>query len=197
MISRSITLGVILVLLLTVTLSVYSDTSKHDKDVELSSIPGIRNGDSGLLWKRVDNRKDRPNALVYFPTLVLGTAVIYNLPGVNRSLCLRGETLAAIFNGNITWWNDRQIVATNPGVKLPSSRIRLLNRDDENGTSSLLSLYLSRATISSSALISLSTHHPSPRTVSVHNEQQMIAKIQGMPYADRFCRFLFGARRRG
>ncbi|MGA7770422.1 MAG: substrate-binding domain-containing protein [Candidatus Sulfotelmatobacter sp.] len=186
---RGITLGVIPVLLLTVTLSVYSDTSKHDKEVELSSIPGIRNGDSGLLWKRADNRRDQPNALVYFPTLVFGTAVIYNLPGVRGSVCLRGETLAGIFAGNITSWNDRQIVATNPGLRLPSSRIRLLDRDDESGTSSLLSLYLSHVSPSSGTLIGVSTHHSSPRAVSVHNEQQMIAKIQGMPYAIGFADF--------
>ena len=186
---RGITLGVIPVLLLTVTLSVYSDTSKHDKEVELSSIPGIRSGDSGLLWKRVDNRKDQPNALVYFPTLVFGTAVIYNLPGVSRSLCLRGETLAGIFNGNITSWNDSQIVATNPGVKLPSSRIRLLNRDDENGASSLLNLYLSQTTTSSATRISVSTHRASPSAFSVHNEHQMIAKIHGMPYTIGFADF--------
>ena len=193
---RGITLGVIPVLLLTVTLSVYSDTSKHDKEVELSSIPGIRNGDSGLLWKRVDNRRDQPNALVYFPTLVFGTAVIYNLPGVRGSVCLRGETLAGIFTGNITSWNDRQIVATNPGLRLPSSRIRLLNRDDENGASSLLNLYLSQASHIVGHRISVSTHRASPNAFSVHNEQPDDCENPWDALYDWFCRFLFGARRR-
>jgi len=186
---RGIALGTAPLFLFVITLSVYSDTSKHNKEAELHSIPGIQNGDGGFLWQRVDNRKDQPNALVYFPTLVLGTAVIYNLPGVSGSVCLRGEALAGIYAGKITSWDDRQIVATNPGVKLPSSRIRLLNRDDENAMSWLLGRYLSRVSPSTSTLISAGAHPSSPSAVFVHNEQQMIAKIQGMPYAIGFADF--------
>jgi len=49
-------------------------------------------------------------------------AIIYNLPG-SPKLKLDGDTLANIYLGNITKWNDPKIVALNPGVDLPDLAI--------------------------------------------------------------------------
>ena len=43
----------------------------------------------------------------------------YNLPGVSGGLKLDGPTLAGIYLGKITKWNDAAIAALNPGVNLP------------------------------------------------------------------------------
>ena len=57
-------------------------------------------------------------------------AVIYNVQGV-KDLQLSAKTIALIFDGKITKWNDPAIAAENKGVKLPSNMFqeRVLMRD--------------------------------------------------------------------
>ncbi len=51
-----------------------------------------------------------------FPIVAGGVAIIYNLPG-DPKLKLDGDTLADIYLGNITKWNDPKIAALNPGCE--------------------------------------------------------------------------------
>jgi len=80
--------------------------------------------------------------LIEIPDYISPIAIIYNLPEV-ESLQLSPETLAKIFNQEITTWNDRAIAADNPGVDLPDTRITPVNRSDESGTTENFTEYLS------------------------------------------------------
>jgi phosphate transport system substrate-binding protein len=71
-------------------------------------------------------------------------AVTYNVPGVDR-LVLDGPTLAKIFSGGITSWNDPAIAKLNPGVSLPSTKINVVFRSDESGTTDNFQKYLDSA----------------------------------------------------
>lgn len=135
-------------------------------------------------------------AIVYFPTLVEGTSLIYNLPGLKRSLCLSGETLARVYSGQITLWNDERIATTNPGVNLPGKAIRLLNRSDENGMSWLLTRYLSHASKDWAVANGTSASPSWPTGSAVHSEQEMIDKVISTPYALGFAAF-YTARSKG
>ncbi len=84
----------------------------------------------------------RPAELIEIPDYISPIAVIYNLPGVEE-LQLDPETLAKIFNQEITSWNDKAIAADNPGVDLPDTRITPVNRSDESGTTENFVEYLS------------------------------------------------------
>jgi phosphate transport system substrate-binding protein len=68
-------------------------------------------------------------------------AIGYNLPGVNN-LVLNASTLAKIFNGKISTWNDQAI---NPGVNLPSTKIQSVHRQDDSGTTDNLTKYFKGA----------------------------------------------------
>ncbi len=68
-------------------------------------------------------------------------AIAYNLDGVD-GLVLNGETIAKIFNGGITNWNDPAIAALNSGVKLPDEKISPIVRSDSSGTSDNFQQYL-------------------------------------------------------
>jgi phosphate transport system substrate-binding protein len=68
-------------------------------------------------------------------------AVGYKLSGV-KSLTLDGPTLAKIFLGKITTWNDPAITALNKGVKLPSTKITPFYRQDASGTTFNFESYL-------------------------------------------------------
>lgn len=69
-------------------------------------------------------------------------AVGYNVPGVTNPLDLSASTLAGIFGGKITKWNDAAIAKDNPGVNLPSTGIQTFHRSDGSGTSYNFTAYL-------------------------------------------------------
>ena len=71
--------------------------------------------------------------------------VSYNLSGVTKPLKFTPATLAKIFQGDITTWNDPAIAADNPGVKLPSTKITIARRSDSSGTTQNFTSYLTKA----------------------------------------------------
>lgn len=75
------------------------------------------------------------------PVYLDGVSIIYNLDGVD-SLQLSATTIAKIFAGTITTWDDAAIASDNPGVSLPSSSITTVVRSDGSGTSANFTNYL-------------------------------------------------------
>ena len=76
--------------------------------------------------------------------MALGSVVItYNLDGVTTPLKFDGDTVAKIWLGKITKWNDPAIAALNPGVKLPTADIAVVSRSDSSGTTGVFTDYLS------------------------------------------------------
>jgi phosphate transport system substrate-binding protein len=81
--------------------------------------------------------------LVQFPTVVGGVVPVINIEGIKPGeLILDGPTLAKIFLGEITSWDDPAIKKLNPKVKLPSLAIVVVHRSDGSGTSFLFTDYL-------------------------------------------------------
>lgn len=77
--------------------------------------------------------------------LVFGPiAMAYNVEGV-EGLVLNGDTLAKIFQGQITKWNDPAIAALNEGKTLPDSGITPIFRSDSSGTTDNFQKYLEAA----------------------------------------------------
>ncbi|WP_239348067.1 MULTISPECIES: phosphate ABC transporter substrate-binding protein PstS [unclassified Frankia] len=85
--------------------------------------------------------------LVNLPMVAGPVAVIYNLAGV-KDLQLSAATLAKIYSGAITKWNDPVIAADNPGLTLPSTTIVSVHRSDGSGTTDNLTKYLAGAAAS-------------------------------------------------
>jgi len=82
-------------------------------------------------------------SIIQFPTVIGAIVITYNLTG-DPTLKLTGNTIAEIFLGKITKWNDPAISSTNPGVKLPNQDIVVAHRTDGSGTTFNFTLYLSR-----------------------------------------------------
>jgi phosphate transport system substrate-binding protein len=83
-------------------------------------------------------------AILHFPT-VLGAAVpTYNIPDVTAALNFTPESLAGIFLGTVTKWNDPLIAGANKGVKLPANDIVVVHRSDGSGTTYIWTDYLSK-----------------------------------------------------
>lgn len=81
------------------------------------------------------------------PVVAGGTAFMYHLPiGGNNfnNLQLNMATIAGIFSGRITKWNDPAIQATNRGVALPSHVIDVVVRSDGSGATAQFKLWMLR-----------------------------------------------------
>ncbi len=82
-----------------------------------------------------------PGKILHIPVVVGGEAIAYNLPG-NPKLRFDAETLAGIYLGQITKWNDPKIAALNPDVKLPDLPLVVVHRSDGSGTTFIFCDYL-------------------------------------------------------
>ena len=70
---------------------------------------------------------------------------VINVKGVGPGqLVLDGATLANIYLGHISRWDDAAIKHLNPGVNLPSEAIAVVHRSDGSGTTFIFSTFLSR-----------------------------------------------------
>lgn len=75
------------------------------------------------------------------PVYISPIAIAYNVSGLT-DLKLDAATIAGIFKGAITTWNDPAIAALNSGVTLPSDKIAVVHRSDDSGTTQNFAEYL-------------------------------------------------------
>ncbi|GMA41008.1 phosphate ABC transporter substrate-binding protein PstS [Mobilicoccus caccae] len=82
--------------------------------------------------------------LIEFPAYISPIALAYKVQGVDN-LQLSAPTIAKIFSGKITTWNDPAIAADNPGAQLPATNITPVHRSDKSGTTENFTDYLNKA----------------------------------------------------
>ena len=84
--------------------------------------------------------------LVQFPMIIGGVVPAVNIKGVQPGqLVLDGATIASIYLGDITKWNDAKIKKLNPKLALPDMAIAPIYRSDGSGTNFLFSDFLSKS----------------------------------------------------
>jgi phosphate transport system substrate-binding protein len=96
------------------------------------------------------------------PWALSAVAVDYNVPGAPAHLRLDGSTIAQIFLGQITNWNDPAIAKLNPGANLPNLKITPVFRSDGSGTSYAFTDYLSSVSGTWKTKIGVSTQPAFP-----------------------------------
>jgi phosphate transport system substrate-binding protein len=90
-----------------------------------------------------DEELSKAPGLQHIPTVMGAVVLVYNVPGL-QSLRLTPETVAAIFLGKISKWNDAALAKDNPGAKLPDLAIAVAHRSDGSGTTYTFTDYLSK-----------------------------------------------------
>jgi phosphate transport system substrate-binding protein len=90
-----------------------------------------------------ENIAKAPGKILHLPTVAGADVVTYNLPG-NPKLKMDSATIANIFLGKITKWNDPAIKALNPDAKLPDQDMVVVHRSDGSGTTYIWTDYLSK-----------------------------------------------------
>lgn len=102
--------------------------------------------DAFLQEKELDKAREvcGPGGAFDIPAYISPIAVAFNLPGISE-LNLDAATIARIFRGEISTWNDPAIAALNPEVPLPAMRLTPVNRSDNSGTTENFTEYLHAA----------------------------------------------------
>jgi len=84
------------------------------------------------------------NAPIHLPLVFGPVAVAYNVPGA-EGVTLTPDTIAKIFSGQVTTWDDPAIAESNDGVDLPATPIAVIYRSGQSGTTDNFQKYLSAA----------------------------------------------------
>ena len=88
----------------------------------------------------------KQSGLVQFPMIIGGVVPVVHVKGVEPGqMLLDGATVAAMYLGEITKWNDARIKKLNPKLALPDTAIAPVYRSDGSGTNFLFSDYLSKS----------------------------------------------------
>ena len=84
------------------------------------------------------------NGCIEVPWALSATTLSYNIPNVPSQLRLDAATIAGIYLGSITNWNDPAIAKLNPKTSLPSLSITAVHRSDGSGDTYAFTDYLQR-----------------------------------------------------
>lgn len=125
--------------------------------------------------------KQAPGSL-HIPVVLGPVAMTYNLSGV-KTLQLSGPTLANIFLGKITSWNDDAIKADNPGASLPGDSITVVHRSDGSGTSAIFTNYLSKVSDEWKSQVGFGTAVQWPVGIGGEKNPGVAAGVQQTPGA--------------
>src|SRR5258708_111883 len=105
----------------------------------LSGVGDLGGGDAPIPEEQL---KGAAHPALELPTVLVGVAVFYNVPGRATSIRLSGQVLANIYLGRTTSWSDPEIARLNPDGKLPDLLIKVLHRTDGKGSTYIFSDFL-------------------------------------------------------
>ena len=121
-------------------------------DFAVSEIPfqaAYKDSSGTVVSNEVDQVQKSGRTYAYMPIVAGGTSFMYHLDVAGqrlRNLQLPPDTIAKIFTGVITKWNDPAIVASNPGVPLPAISIKPVIRGDGSGTTAQFTAFMASQT---------------------------------------------------
>lgn len=134
-----------------------------------------------------DEAAARDPEMLDIPVAISAQSINYNLPGLNgASLKLDGPTLAGIYSGRVTQWNDPAIQALNPGVTLPAETIVPVRRADGSGDTFIFTQFLDFSTDSWEDSPGYGTDIAWPAVqgeVSAVGNAGMVKALAGTPYS--------------
>jgi len=118
------------------------------------------------------------DGLVQWPMVMGAIVPVVNLEGIKPGeLVFDGETLANIYLGKITKWDDPAIAKLNPKLKLPAEAITVVRRSDGSGTTFNFTDYLSKASADWKSKVSSGTAVEWPTGVGAKGNEGVAGNI--------------------
>jgi len=136
------------------------------------------------------NLAKAPAKLLHIPTVAGADVITYNLPG-KPTLKLDGSTIAGIFLGEITKWNDPHVAAANPGVPLPDSDIVVVHRSDGSGTTYIFVDYLSSVSPEWAKTVGRGTAVRWPTGLGAKGNEGVTGQVEQMPGAIGYVELVY------
>jgi len=134
------------------------------------------------------------SGLIQFPTVVGGVVPILNVEGVaSGQLRLDGETLADIFLGKITKWDDPALKKLNPNLKLPSQAITVVHRTDGSGTTFIFTSYLSQVSPEWKSKVGAgkAVKWPAPHSIGGKGNEGVAGQVQAVKGAIGYVEYAY------
>lgn len=119
--------------------------------------------------------------VLHIPTVLGAVVVTYNPAISNQPLRFSPETLAKIFLGKITRWDDAAIKADNPNVNLPAAEIAVVYRSEGSGTTKVFTDYLSKVSPEWNQQVGADTSVRFPAGQGAKGNDGVTAAIQQTP----------------
>lgn len=163
-------------------------TSESANRVLSGSGGDLGGGDAPIPEKQL---KEAAHAVLELPTVLVGIAVFYNVPGGGTNIRLSGPVLANIYLGKTTSWSDPEIAKLNPDGKLPDLPIKVLHRTDGKGSNYIFSDFLSKLSPEFRAKIGTSVSPKWPVGSAFSRCQDLLANVAqtsgAIGYAELRC----------
>jgi phosphate transport system substrate-binding protein len=136
-------------------------------------------------------RGKRGYNVLHFPTVLGAVVPTYNIPGVTAELNFTPESLAGIFLGKTTKWNDPEIMKANPGVKLPGNALVVVHRADGSGTTYVWVDYLSKVSPEWKQKVGVGTSVNWPVGVGGKGNEGVSGQIKQTPYSIGYVELIY------
>jgi phosphate transport system substrate-binding protein len=133
--------------------------------------------------------------LMQFPAVMGGMVLVVNLDGVAPGqLKMTGQVVSDIYLGKITKWNAPEVVALNPGVKLPADEITVVHRADGSGSTFLFTNYLSKMSPEFKSMVGEGTAVKWPVGVGGKGNEGVAANVQRLKNSIGYVEYAYAKR---
>ena len=130
--------------------------------------------------------------VLHIPTVLGAVVLTYNLKAIGTArLKLDGPTIADIFLGKITKWNDPRLAALNPGVTLPNSDVLVVHRSDGSGTTFVFVDYLSKISPEWKSKVGLATSVNWPTGLGGKGNEGVTQQVQQLEGAIGYVELVY------
>jgi phosphate transport system substrate-binding protein len=132
-----------------------------------------------------------PLKLFHIPTVLGSVVPAYNLPEVSGEIRFTPESLAGIFLGKITTWNDPQLVKENKDLNLPNKPIVVVHRSDGSGTTYIFTDYLSKISPEWKSRVGKNTSVQWPAGVGAKGNEGVAGMVRQMDGAIGYVELIY------
>jgi phosphate transport system substrate-binding protein len=127
----------------------------------------------------------------HIPTALGAIVATYNIPNVNAKLKFTGTTLAGIFLGDISKWNDPKLVADNPDLAQVNQDIVVVHRSDGSGTTFGWTDYLSTVSPDWQSKVGKATSVNWPTGLGGSGNAGVAGEVQQNPYSVGYVELIY------
>lgn len=129
--------------------------------------------------------------IFHIPTALGAIVLSYNIPNVKTKLKFTGATIAGIFLGDISKWNDPKLVADNPDLAQVNEDIVTVHRSDGSGTTFGFTDYLSTVSPDWNSKVGKATSVNWPVGLGGSGNPGVAGEIQQNPYSIGYVELIY------